>query len=238
MKKLLIVVLLSMMYIFASAQKYEDAVKFLPINVHYNSASVEWEHQEGKNSLVVGIGIPYWQSIVGRSYGQLTLNSTDFKSASLYTYTIRVAYRHYFSDTPMEGIYLEGYAKSQTLDWCAEINNNQNKMAAGSITGYFYSVSPGVQLGYQYIIDKHFLIDLYMLGVEVCNTNGNAESFSMTTADRDYTIDFVNNLATQYLPKNAQSKYSVLRYGNSAKYRLQGFAYPWFRCGISIGYKF
>ena len=180
MKKLLIVVLLSMMYIFASAQKYEDAVKFLPINVHYNSASVEWEHQEGKNSLVVGIGIPYWQSIVGRSY---------------------------VSDTPMEGIYLEGYAKSQTLDWCAEINNNQNKMAAGSITGYFYSVSPGVQLGYQYIIDKHFLIDLYMLGVEVCNTNGNAESFSMTTADRDYTIDFVNNLATQYLPKNAQSKY-------------------------------
>ena len=138
MKKLLIVVLLSMMYIFASAQKYEDAVKFLPINVHYNSASVEWEHQEGKNSLVVGIGIPYWQSIVGRSYGQLTLNSTDFKSASLYTYTIRVAYRHYFSDTPMEGIYLEGYAKSQTLDWCAEINKNQNKMAAGSITGYFY----------------------------------------------------------------------------------------------------
>lgn len=238
MKKLFIVIMMLLASYALQAQRYEDGVKFLPYNLHYNSATIEWEHQEGKNSLIVGIGIPYWSSILGRSYGEFTLDNTNFNSAKLYTYTIRAAYRHYFSNTPMEGLYLEGYIKSQTLDWRTHIINPATKTIAGALNGYFYTVSPGLQLGYQYMLNKHFLVDFYILGIEMCRVNGNAVSTSTSIADRNYTNGFVNDLANRYLPKNAQKLYSVSTDNTTANYKLEGFGYPWFRLGISVGYRF
>jgi len=236
MKSLLFTLILLLSFQLIFAQQYEDVIKFLPVNLRYNQASFEWEHQEKRNSLIVGVGIPYHQSIINRSFGEFVATPTDFKSADLYSYSIRVGYRHYISNNEPFGAYLEGYIKSQTIDFNTSIKNNDH--IAGMVKGYFYGVAPGVQFGYQQIFWKHYLMDLYIIGFEVNNANGNATSYSQNQADADYTRNFVNNLANQYLPNNAKSKYKSNGDGYSYDYKLNNIAYPWFRLGISIGYRF
>ena len=136
------------------------------------------------------------------------------------------------------GLYVEGYVKSQTMDWNASIKNNDH--VAGVVKGYFYGVAPGVQIGYQEVFWKHFVMDLYVIGFEVNNANGNATSYSQTLEDANYTRIFVSNLANQYLPNNAKSKFKSSGNSNdySYDYKLNNFAYPHFRLGISVGYRF
>ena len=64
-------------------------------------------------------------------------------------------------------MYIEGYVKSQTMDWKASINNRTTGNVAGNIKGYFYGVAPGVQLGYEYCFLKHMVVDFYIVGFEV-----------------------------------------------------------------------
>ena len=123
MKSLLFTLILLFGFQFIFAQQYEDVVKFLPLNLRYNQASFEWEHQEKRNSLIVGIGIPYHQSIIDRSFGEFTPTSANFKSADLYSYSIRFGYRHYITNNGPFGAYVEGYVKSQTIDFNTSIKN-------------------------------------------------------------------------------------------------------------------
>jgi len=220
----------------AFSQQFEDVVKFLPTNLHYNQATFEWEHQEKRNSLIVGIGIPYHHSIIDRSFGEFVPTSANFKSADLYSYSVRVGYRHYITNNDPFGLYVECYIKSQTMDWNVSIKNNDH--VAGVVKGYFYGVAPGVQIGYQEVFWKHFIMDLYVIGFEVNNANGNATSYSQNETDAQYTRNFVSNLANQHLPNNANFKSSGGSNDYSYNYKLSNFAYPHFRLGISVGYRF
>lgn len=242
MKKLLLIIAFVLSLSSLKAQQFEDVVKFLPINLHFNSAVFEWEHQEGRNSLILDVGIPYKASIIGRSFGDFVPTSSQFQDASLHSYSVRAAYRHYITNNDPFGFYVEGYVKSQTQDWNATIINPQGEVA-GTINGYFYGVAPGIQLGYQYLINKHILFDFYVIGFEVNNANGNATSRSSNMVDAEYTYNFVNSLANAYLPSNAKGKYESLKYSDNERYptsdyKLHNFAYPWFRIGISVGYRF
>ena len=238
MKKLLLIIAFVLSLSSLKAQQFEDVVKFLPVNLHYNQATFEWEHQEKRNSLIVSVGIPYHQSIIDRSFGEFVPTSANFNSADLYSYSVRVGYRHYITNNDPFGLYVEGYVKSQTMDWNASIKNNDH--VAGVVKGYFYGVAPGVQIGYQEVFWKHFVMDLYVIGFEVNNANGNATSYSQTLEDANYTRIFVSNLANQYLPNNAKSKFKSSGNSNdySYDYKLNNFAYPHFRLGISVGYRF
>ena len=85
MKKifLVIILILSLNFQKVSAQQYEDVVKFLPTNLHFNQATFEWEHQEGRRCIVIDVGIPYHQSIMNRSFGSFVADPINFKSAEL-----------------------------------------------------------------------------------------------------------------------------------------------------------
>ena len=129
MKSLLFTLILLLSFQLIFAQQYEDVIKFLPVNLRYNQASFEWEHQEKRNSLIVGVGIPYHQSIINRSFGEFVATPTDFKSADLYSYSIRVGYRHYISNNEPFGAYLEGYIKSQTIDFNTSLTSSALSVA-------------------------------------------------------------------------------------------------------------
>ena len=88
------------------------------------------------------------------------------------------------------------------------------------------------------LLNKHILFDFYIVGFEVCRVNGNATSISQTVEGSQYTANFINGLTKQYLPANAQEKFTISQNSKLVDYKLNGFAYPWMRFGIGIGYRF
>jgi hypothetical protein len=228
MKKILFVISFVVLMFTAFGQK-ANVIKLLPLSLHYNSIGFEWEHQEGRSSIIVGVGLPYESSIMDRKYKSFHINPNDYYFASLHTYSIKLGYRYYLKD----GIYAEGLVNSSSLHWQSLMKNKTT--ISGKLDGYFYSVGFGGKLGYQKVFKCGLVIDTYA-GINLNRVNGNSMLNSSTLIGSEYTKKFVNNLIDTYLPNNAK----VINYSDNGitHYKLNTFTYPLFYPGVSIGYRF
>lgn len=238
MKKSIIFLVLFLITLVVRSQDYNTHVfKFLPVNMFFNTATFEMEFQENKNSIIVDASIPMDRSIIGRSLGGIYIDPATYSYARMHTYGIRGAYRHYIKSNNQYGYYYEGYVKWQTIDWNSTITLPHNGTTAGTVNGYLYTTNIGIQSGYQFVLSKRIVVDLYLIGLEYGRVNGRTHSLSPTMADADYMKQYIQNIIKR-LPYNAQQKSFVSSDKTTVDSRLESILYPWFRCGVSIGIKF
>lgn len=245
MKKLLIFVVLAGWALLGLAQDQESStlerknvVKFLPINLPFQSISFEYERMiNAKNSIILGVGLPNQKSLIGK-YG--IKDDKELKSAELGTMHIRAAYRHYTGKRMLpKGFYIEPYLKYQKITGKAnaEFTDDQDNTYDAGIDVNLNTMNLGFQLGTQFLIAKRVSLDFYFLGLEAGFLNGNVTGKAPNET-------FAANLKTEMdksiadLPSFIGKKLSVTQSGDEVNVKASSIPYPWYRCGISIGIAF
>ncbi len=246
MKKILVFVVLSGWALLGLAQdqksstlERKNVVKFLPINLPFQSISFEYERMiNAKNSFTLGVGLPNQKSLIGK-YG--IKDDKKLKTAELGTMHIRAAYRHYFGKRMLpKGFYIEPYLKYQDIKGMASIEGkvDQNVPYKGDIDVKLNTMNLGFQLGTQFLIAKRVSLDFYSLGLEAGLLSGNVTATSDQIADADnIKADIEDAIAD--LPSFIGDKLTVTQpSGTKVNIKASSVPYPWLRCGISIGIAF
>jgi hypothetical protein len=256
MKKILVFVVLSGWALLGLAQdqksstlERKNVVKFLPINLPFQSISFEYERMiNAKNSFTLGVGLPNQKSLIGKygikgGPGQIIEAGSDprLNSLELGTMHIRAAYRHYFGKRMLpKGFYIEPYLKYQEIKGTASIEgiDNQHQPYEGKLDVNLNSMNFGFQLGTQFLIAKRVSLDFYSLGLEAGLLSGNVTATSDQIADADNIKADIEDVIAD-LPSFIGDKLTVTQpSGTKVNIKASNFPYPWLRCGISIGIAF
>ena len=250
MKKLLLIFVFSAFTILGIAQvndstsfKIRNVVKFLPLNLQFNSVAFEYERMINvKNSVTLEIGLPSQKSIIGK-YG-INANS-DLKTAEFGTTTLKAAYRHYTGKRKLpKGFYIEPYLKYQKIAGNASIEgiNDMDIHYAGKADFKLNTINVGCQLGVQILIAKRVSVDLYFLGLEGGYLSGNITTTPSISDQYDpIVLSVLNDVITQNitnLPSFVKNKISVKQTDNQVIVKANNIPYPFYRGGISIGFAF
>lgn len=217
----------------------KNVVKFLPVNLAFNSLSFEYERKlNEKNSFILGVGLPTPKTFADK----YNLGSADNKISNdeFSTMAIRVAYRHYTGHhLQPKGFYIAPYLKYQKFNFKADNYRTKN-----STTHYNekYSVDAntmnlGFQLGYQFLIAKTVAIDFYFLGLEAGLANVTATVKSSDAAMLDDVYNSVNDNIDE-LPSFLRDKIKATKGSGQVDVKGSSMPYPWLRSGISIGIAF
>lgn len=247
MKKLLLFVVLSGYALFGSAQNQDSTVvhrknvlKFLPVNLPFQSTSFEFERMiNDKNSVTLGVGLPNQKSLVGK-YGIDA--SSDLKTAELGTMHIRAAFRHYKGKRKLpNGFYIEPYLKYQNIKGTATVTGmtDQNEPFAGSLDVNLNTMNLGFQSGVQFLIAKRIAFDIYFLGFEAGFLSGKVIAVSDEIAKADNLKADIDK-AIADLPSFIGKKLTVTQSSDKKQIdvKASSLPYPWLRGGISIGIAF
>jgi len=245
MKKLLILVVLAGCALLGfsqdentGARDRKNVVKFLPVNLIFQSISFEYERMvNAKNSVILGVGLPNQKSIIGK-YGIEA--GSELKTAELGTMHIRAAYRHYTGKSMLpRGFYIEPYLKYQKITGkaTAAFTDDQNNAYDAGMDANLNTMNIGFQLGTQFLIAKRISLDFYFLGLEAGFLNG-----SVTGEAPNET--FAANLKTEMdksvadLPSFIGDKLTVTQSGNQVNVKASNAPLLMYRGGISIGIAF
>ena len=244
MKKLFIIISLVAYSFFGFSQEPDsitfrkNVVKFLPMNIPFQSLSFEYERMIDPNySLTLGVGLPIQGTIIGK-YG--IDNNSNLKKAEFSTMHIRAALRYYYGDHMLpKGFYVEPYLKYQQIKGNATYEgiDNLNNIYKGNMDAKLNTLNLGVQFGIQFLIAKKITIDLYFLGLEGGLANGNATATSEKTTDAEYIEADVKN-AVAGLPFFIRNWLTVKKVNNQVFIDANNLQYPWYRGGFSIGFAF
>lgn len=250
MKKIFIFIVLGG-FAFAGFSRNQDStilirrnvVKFLPINIPFQSLSFEYERMiNAKNSWTLGIGLPNQKSLIGK-YGIDA--SSNLKSVDLGTMHIRAAYRHYTGKKKLpKGFYLEPYLKYQHIKGNGNIAgvNDYDVAYDGKSTINLNTINFGCQMGIQFLIAKRVSLDFYFMGLEGGFLSGNIVTTPTSNTGYDPIVltvlkDEIEQKIAD-LPSFVRDKLSVTQIDNQINVKASSIPYPWYRGGISIGIAF
>lgn len=215
----------------------KNVIKFLPVNLAFNSVSFEFERMiNAKNAVTLGVGIPSKGSVTGK----YSINTEDIINDELSTMHIRAAYRHYTGNSGLpKGFYIEPYLKYQKVNGKATASVNNDQTDASYDTDFkadFHTWNAGFQVGVQFLIAKRVALDLYFIGLEAGLLNG---SMVGTPSDAsnvdDLTQKFEDGIHDFPL---ISDKLTVTSTSTDAIIHASNALYPFIRGGISIGITF
>ena len=250
MKKLLSLVVLICAVLGVYGQDGESpglnrkyVVKFSPANYMLQSYPIEIERMiNGKNSLILGVGIPRSGSLIGK-YGME--EPDDVTKADLSTMHLRAAYRHYSGKSRLpKGFYIEPYLKYQNIkaNMTASFeteNEGITETFEGDVDANITTLNAGFQLGTQFLIAKRVSLDFYFFGLEAGLGNANVTG-TPKQPDAEKIAEMRDEIqnGVDDLPSFLRDKIEVTSTNESVKVKASSLPYPWFRAGISIGIAF
>ncbi|MCE1199729.1 MAG: hypothetical protein LWW85_12225 [Marinilabiliales bacterium] len=217
----------------------KNVVKFLPVNLPFNSLSFEYERKfNAKNSFIIGVGIPSPQPFASKF--NLTSSDNKISNDEFGVLAIRAAYRHYTGHhLNPSGFYISPYLKYQKFDIKAD--NYRTKNGTTHYNEHYEinanTMSLGFQLGYQFLIAKTVAIDLYFLGIEAGLANATAVINTTDTGFIDDVYSGVNDNIADF-PSFLRDKITVTKGTSKVDVKASSVPFPWLRSGISIGIAF
>lgn len=136
-------------------------VKWAPTGVVLGNISLHGEYGIGRNSLTARIGFP----ISKHQTFRFDDKDADF---SMKATSFLAGYRTYLSKKHMKGLYFEPYFKyvHHLSEGAGHAVLDGDKVVM-NFTNDYNGVGFGVQLGAQFLISKHFVIDFFFLGPEI-----------------------------------------------------------------------
>ena len=223
---------------------HKNVVKFLPINLAFNSLSFELERKfSPKSSIILGIGIPTPKPFASKfnlSSPDNVITKDEFGSMA-----IRVAYRHYSGHHVQPvGFYYSPYLKYQKFTSKANNYRTDNSGLNGATQHYnenyevdANTMSFGFQIGWQFLIAKTVAIDFYPLGFE--GGIGNVTA-TVTTTDTNLIQKVYDNVQQNIndLPSVLKGKITTSMNSNQVKVKGSSIPFPMLRSGLSIGIAF
>ncbi|HEX2608566.1 MAG TPA: hypothetical protein VHK91_14355 [Flavisolibacter sp.] len=241
MKKIVALLTAVLFAFMVRAQEAPDpshiAIKWAPAGLALGSLNLHAEYNFGKSSLTAKIGIPVSASQTITYDGK----DADFNMKAT---SFLAGYRTYLSKKHMRGLYFEPYFKY--------VHHTSEGRGTGDLSGRsvifdftndYNGVGVGAQLGAQFLIGNHFVIDLFFLGPEINSARNNFKAVEASNlipwsnieasdAERDIRdfiddIPFIRNKTTVMVDKN----------NHTVAADFKG-ALPGFRAGLSIGFAF
>ena len=221
------------------APGHKNVVKFLPVNMAFNSLSFEYERKfSPKSSVTLGIGFPTPKPFASKfnlSSADNVITNDEFGSMA-----IRVAYRHYSGHHVQPvGFYYSPYLKYQKFT--AKANNLRTDNGGASYHENYEvdanTMSFGFQLGWQFLIAKTVAIDFYPLGFE--GGIGNITA-TVTTTDTNLIQKVYDNVQQNIndLPSVLKGKVTASKSASQVDVKGSSIPFPMLRSGISIGIAF
>jgi len=218
----------------------KNALKFLPVNLAFNSISFEYERKiNQRRSLVLGVGFP--SSKAFPKWYNFDSPEDNISDDLLSTMFIRLDLRKYHGDHhQIKGFYGSPYLKYQTINASATnmVNPDQGASYTENIEANINSFNLGYQMGYQWLIAKRVTIDFYFLGFELGIANVDATVTSPNGQEIDEIYENVQDQINE-LPPFLSDKITVSKQGNNqVVVKGSTLPYPWLRSGLSIGIAF
>jgi hypothetical protein len=223
-------------------QKFFDptvALKGSPTSLMLGNAGIHAEYSfSAKRSLTGKIGFPVAASHKFKYQGE----DANFKMKAT---SFMTGFRNYFSPKKkMQGFYIEPYFKyvHHTAEGLSNGNINYQHVQ-WDFTNDYNAFGVGSQLGYQFIIRKRFVIDLFFAGLEINNARSNfkaieiSNSVPWTAADAREAESDIRNFLNQF-PYIRNSNNVMVDTGNKTVTVDFKGAIPGIRTGFSIGYAF
>lgn len=224
----------------ASAQNSSSkvAVKWAPTGLAVGSVSLQGEYNfMGKNSLTAKIGVPA-NSKATIDYNNKTARF-DMKATSFLA-----GYRRYLGKRSMRGLYAEPFF--HYVHHIAEGRGDgtlENMPVVFNFTNDYDAYALGIQLGSQFRLGKHVLIDLFFLGPQLASARNNFIATEQTTVlpwsriqeedARRQVTDFINEFP---IVRN-KTDVAVDRNNKTVRADFKGLL-PGVRAGVSVGIAF
>jgi hypothetical protein len=212
-------------------------VKWAPLGLFLGNISLQAEYNfGGKNSLTAKIGLPV------RAHHSFTFEDKDAEF-TMKAMSFLAGYRTYLSRKHLRGWYYEPFFKyvHHTSEGTGTGSLN-NRVAMYNFTNDYNGVGIGVQLGYQFIIGKQIVIDLF-LGPEINSASNSfkaievGNSMSWTYWDGHDVENDVRNFIDQF-PVIRNKTNVVVDQANKRVLADFDGALPGLRTGVSIGFAF
>lgn len=225
----------------APATARKNSVKFLPVNLAFNSVSFEYERMiSPKNSLLIGIGLPTNASYSDKFFFDNGDPQDMPQNDQLGVFALRAAYRHYTGKSGLpKGFYLSPYLKYQAMNASADIDeeDDMGNSYTNQVELKVNTMNLGFQLGYQFLIGKRVNIDFYFLGLEAGLAGVDGSFTPYDAANLPDVASGVRDMVDD-LPSFIGDKLEVTQNSTSVLLKGNSIPFPFYRGGISIGIAF
>lgn len=243
MKTLLLILLLSLTFLYSQGQEKENVIKVLPLSLPLNSTVLEYEHMlNEKNAVEFGIGIPIKHSFVDK-FGMDWSKDENISNDEFGIFSLRAAYRHYTGKSMLpKGFYIAPYIRYLGISAAADNQRTINDDAGSSTYDENYdakihTIGAGFQLGYQFLISETVTLDLFFFGLEAGLGNVDAGVYSSDLEQVDDIENDVRN-AIDDIPSFWGNNIDVTSSGNNINIDGKNLFYSMYRGGISLGIAF
>jgi hypothetical protein len=226
-------------------REHKNVVKFLPVNLAFNSVAFEYERKfSPKSSFTIGVGLASPKPFAEKF--NMSTNENVIRNDAFGTMTVRAAYRHYAGRKARPfGFYFSPYLKYQNFTANADNHRTVTEGYPPVTTQYDEkydihgnTLNFGLQSGVQFLIAKIVCVDFYFMGIEAGLANVTATVKSPNLVMIDEVESNVRDNVDK-LPPFLANKIKVTRNGSDqVDVKGSSIPYPWLRSGISIGIAF
>lgn len=224
--------------IFSQEKNYPVALKFAPAGIAAGKITLGGEYNfSRRNSVTFLIGLPFdkTQSV-----------SFDSKKSDVTSraFSLMAGYRYYLSRNTMNGFYIEPYVKYLKHEASGLLNADlQGQQVIFDSHSNYEGYGLGAQLGYQAIICKFVVFDLFLIGPEANSAKFNSLSTDITDnigwnyADAQEAEQQIRDVLKDIPIVGTKIDVKVDTEKKNVATNYSGFV-PGFRIGASIGVRF
>lgn len=195
--------------------------------------SLSYERQTfNKQSAQIRIG--YLQPLLSPFISEKTITPSEYTfKDSKGAFQSSIEYRFYTGDAPLNGFYLGPYLRYYVIraNYSDEIRSN-----LFNVEGSVNTFGLGVQLGYQFLINEKFSVDIGFFGAGIDKNNVKL-IYTTTTSNFNYStiVDDVSEVFEDipYFEKKLKNEVNP----NNLITKLP-FLFPGLRAGITVGVSF
>jgi hypothetical protein len=222
----------------AQPSQQNITIKWAPTGLILGSASLQAEYNfGGRNSLTAKIGLP----VNARHSFSYEDDDAEFNMKAT---SFLAGYRTYFSKKHLRGLYYEPFVKyvyhSSEGVGSGMLNNRR---ATFSLMNNYSALGFGVQLGAQFFIGKHFVVDLFFLGPEINSASNSFKAvevsniISWNDAEAGKAEQDIRDFLDQFPIVRKKVRVMVDKENKRVTAEFKG-AMPGIRTGFSVGFAF
>ena len=221
-----------------SNAQHSFAVKWSPLGLAFGKLTLGGEYSiKKKQSITFYAGIPVG---IQRNFN-LDNNTADVKSN---TTSVMAGYRFYLGKGPMKGFYFEPYLKYMHNKLEGTFNyNDDNPPSIYKSSNEFSSFGIGGQLGFQVLIAKRLVFDVFLVGPEANTVKENGSftdvtnNIPWTAADAAEAESDIKDVIEDIPIIGNKTEVKTDQKTKTVFISYKGFL-PGIRTGFSVGFRF
>ncbi|MEJ7768657.1 MAG: hypothetical protein WKF89_12645 [Chitinophagaceae bacterium] len=224
--------------VFAQQSNSLVALKFAPAGLAAGKITLGGEYNyKHRNSITLLVGLPFDKT------QKISFNGRNSDVASK-AFSIMAGYRHYLGRKTMNGFYLEPYLKYLKHEVNGPLNTDlQGQQVVFDTQTSYEGMGIGAQLGFQVLLAKFIVFDLFLIGPEANSakfkslSTDNTNNLRWDYADAQEAEQQIREVLKDIPMVGSKIEVKVNTEKKNVATSFSGFA-PGFRIGASFGIRF